>query len=83
MGKYYELTIGSERKEAIEDLLAIISLHATLNKLLDTDEGIQEKCDHDNVAVSGSSTCAECRPVAPVYSNKYETIYSQLVATKY
>jgi len=72
MGKYYELTIGSERKEAIENLLAIISLHATLNKLLDIDEGIQERCDHDNVTVSGSSTCDDGKAVAPVYStNKY------------
>jgi len=41
--KYYEVTIGSQRKEQLEDLLALISSRSiTLKKELDIEQ-IQEK----------------------------------------
>ena len=45
--EYYEVTIGSQRKEALQDLLAIISLRTSLNQLLDIEQ-IQERCHHGN-----------------------------------
>ena len=69
MERYYELTIGSKKKEALLDLLALMSSHTALDKLLERDEGIQEKYTPDNIPTSGHK---KHKPVAPVYPiNKY------------
>ena len=61
--EYYEVTIGSQRKEALQDLLAIISLRTSLSQVLDIEQ-IQERCDHgNNVTID---PCDECVIVAPI-----------------
>ncbi len=55
--EYYEVTIGSQRKEALQDLLAIISLRTALNQLLDIEQ-IQERCHHgNNVTIDPCDDC--------------------------
>ena len=62
--EYYEVTIGSQRKEALQDLLAIISLRTALNQLLDIEQ-IQERCDHGNNVTM--DPCDDCEViVAPI-----------------
>ena len=55
--EYYEVTIGSQRKEALQDLLAIISLRTALNQSLDIEQ-IQERCHHgNNVTIDPCDDC--------------------------
>ena len=62
--EYYEVTIGSQRKEALQDLLAIISLRTTLKEVLDIEQ-IQERCHHGNYVTM--DPCDDCEIiVAPI-----------------
>ena len=62
--EYYEVTIGSQRKEALQDLLAIISLRTTLKEVLDIEQ-IQERCNHGNNVTT--DPCDDCEViVAPI-----------------
>ena len=62
--EYYEVTIGSQRKEALQDLLAIISLRTALSQVLDIEQ-IQERCDHGNNVTM--DPCDDCEIiVAPI-----------------
>ncbi len=62
--EYYEVTIGSQRKEALQDLLAIISLRTALSQVLDIEQ-IQERCDHGNNVTM--DPCDDCEViVAPI-----------------
>ena len=62
--EYYEVTIGSQMKEALQDLLAIISLSTTIKEVLDIEQ-IQERCHHGNNVTM--DPCDDCEIiVAPI-----------------